>query len=182
MRMQLSQPAEELLGHRELVIITERVDDVALLSGQMITIGLPDILDRYIPRHWKQRGLRWGWTAVMWLVQLLTEGDHRKVAVVVSIQGMHHTLSRITAQAIQPLDFRDDRLRHLLTHLSKMTYRHQIERNLHERSIAVHALPAEVLRCDATPVSGAHEVTAAGLLQCCLIFFQSFSIGVSSGE
>ena len=165
MRMQLSQQAEELLGHRELVIITERVDDVALLIGQMITMGLPEILDRHIPRHWKQRGLSWGWTAVIWLAQILTEGDHRKVAVEVYIQGMHHTLSRITAQAIQPLDFSDDRLSHLLTHLSKPKYWHQIERDLNERSIEVHALPAEVIRCDATTVSGAHEVTTEGLVQ-----------------
>ena len=60
MRMQLSQQAEALLGKSELVIITERVDDVALLIGQMITMGLPEVLDRHIPRHWKQRGLSWG--------------------------------------------------------------------------------------------------------------------------
>src|SRR6266403_331049 len=165
MRMQLSQQAEELLGQRELVIITERVDDVALLIGQMITMGLPDVLDRHIPRHWKQRGLSWGWTAVIWLAHILTEGDHRKVAVEVYIKGMQHTLSRLTAQVIQPLDFSDDRLSHLLTHLSKPRYWHQIERDLNERSIEVHALPQEVIRCDATTVSGAHEVTAEGLLQ-----------------
>ena len=44
MRMQLSQQAEELLGQSELVIITERVDDVALLIGQMITMGLPEVI------------------------------------------------------------------------------------------------------------------------------------------
>src|SRR6266481_2871503 len=92
MRMQLSQQAEELLGQRELVIITERVDDVALLIGQMITMGLPDVLDRHIPRHWKQRGLSWGWTAVIWLAHILTEGDHRKVAVEVYIKGMMGSL------------------------------------------------------------------------------------------
>ena len=42
MRMQLSQQAEEIVGKSELVIITERVDDVALLIGQMVTMGLPD--------------------------------------------------------------------------------------------------------------------------------------------
>ena len=81
MRRQLSQQAEALLGNRARVIITERVDDVALLIGQMITMGLPAVLDRHIPRHWKQRGLRWGWTAGIWLAPILTEGDHRKVAV-----------------------------------------------------------------------------------------------------
>ena len=166
MRIQLSQQAEELLGKSELVIITERVDDVALLIGQMITMGLPEVLDRHMPRHWKQRGLSWGWTAVLWLAHILTEGDHRKVSVEVYIKGMQHTLSRLTAQVIEPLDFSDDRLSHLLTHLSKPKYWHQIERDLHARSIEVYALPQDVIRCDATTVSGAHEVTAGGLLQC----------------
>jgi transposase len=165
MRIQLSPQVEERLGQRDLVIITERVDDVALLIGQMSMMGLPEILDRHIPRHWKQRGLSWGWTASIWLAHILTEGDHRKVAVEVYVKGMHHTLSRLTAQVIQPLDFSDDRLSHLLTHLSKPKYWHRIERDLNERSIEVHALPAAVIRCDATTVSGAHEVTAAGLLQ-----------------
>ncbi len=56
MRVQLAQQARELLGQSDLVIITERVDDVALLIGQMITMGLPEVLDKHIPRHWKQRG------------------------------------------------------------------------------------------------------------------------------
>jgi transposase len=163
--MQLSQQAEELLGKSELVIITERVDDVALLIGQMITMGLPEVLDRHIPRHWTQRGLSWGWTAVIWLAHMLTEGDHRKVAVEVDSKGMQQTLSRLTAQVIQPLEFSNDRLSHLLTHLSKPKYWHQSERDVHERSIEVHALPPDVLRCDATTVSGAHAVTAEGLLQ-----------------
>src|SRR5438132_14345140 len=122
MRMQLSQQAEELLGKSDLVIITERVDDVALLIGQMITMGLPEVLDRPIPRHWKQRGLSWGWTAVIWLAYILTEGDHRKVSVDADILGMQHTLSQLTAQVIEPLDFSDDRLRHVLKHLRKPTY------------------------------------------------------------
>ena len=52
MRMQLSRQAEKLLGKNELVIITERVDDVALLIGQMVKMGFVEILDRHIPRHW----------------------------------------------------------------------------------------------------------------------------------
>ena len=165
MRVHLAPQAQDLLGQSDLVIITERVDDVALLIGQMVTMGFVEVLDRHLPRHWKQRGLSWGWTAVIWLAHILTEGDHRKVAVEVSIKGMQHTLRRLTAQVIQPLDCSDDRLSHLLTPLSKPKYWHQIERDLHERSIEGHALPPDVLRCDATTVSGAHEVTAEGLLQ-----------------
>src|SRR5262249_52590245 len=78
---------------------------------------------------------------------------------------MHHTLSRLTAQVIEPLDFSDDRLSHLLQHLSKPAYWHKIERDLNERSIEIYDLSQEVIRCDATTVSGDHEVTEEGLVQ-----------------
>jgi transposase len=165
MRMQLSQQAAELLGKSELVIITERVDDVALLIGQMVKMGLPEVLDRHLPRHWTQRGLSWGWTAVIWLAYSLTEGDHRKVSVETSFKGMQHTLSHLTAQVIEPLDFSDDRLSHLLKHLSKKAYWHQIAQDLNARSMEVYNLAQEVIRCDATTVSGEHEVTTDGLFQ-----------------
>jgi transposase len=165
MRVQLAQQAQEILGQSDLVVITERVDDVALLIGQMVKMGLPEVLDRHIPHHWTQRGLSWGWTAVIWLAYIVTEGDHRKVSVEAYIKGMHHTLSHLTAQVIEPLDFSDDRLSHLLTHLSKPAYWHQIEQDLNVHSIEVYDLRQEVIRCDATTVSGAHEITAGGLVQ-----------------
>src|SRR5437879_2601744 len=165
MRVQLAEQAREILGQSDLVIITERVDDVALLIGQMVKMGLPEVLDRHIPRHWRQRRISWGWTAVIWLAYILTEGDHRKVSVETYLRGMHHTLSRLTAQIIEPLDFSDDRLSHLLTHLSKPAYWHAIERDLNERSIEIYALSQDVIRCDATTVSGEHEVTEGGLVQ-----------------
>jgi transposase len=165
MRMQLSPQAAECVGTSELVIITERVDDVVFLIGQMVKMGLPEVLDRHIPRHWRQRGISWGWTAVIWLAYIVTEGDHRKVSVETYLKGMKHTLSRLTAQVIEPLDFSDDRLSHLLKHLSKPTYWHQIERDLNERSIEIYDLSQDVIRCDATTVSGDHEVTEGGLLQ-----------------
>ena len=165
MRVQLAQQAQEILGTSDLVIITERVDDVALLIGQMVKMGLPEVLDRHIPRHWTQRGLSWGWTAVIWLAYIVTEGDHRKVSVETYLKGMHHTLSCLTAQVIEPLDFSDDRLSHLLQHLSKPAYWHAIERDLNERSIEIYDLSQDVIRCDATTVSGDHEVTEEGLVQ-----------------
>src|SRR5947208_5954567 len=165
MRVQLAQQAQEILGQSDLVIITERVDDVALLIGQMVKMGLPEVLDRHIPRHWTQRGLSWGWTAVIWLASIVTEGDHRQVSMETYLQGMHHTLSHLTAQNIAPLDCSDDRLSHLLKHLSQPAYWHAIERDLNARSIAMYDLAQDVIRCDATTVSGAHEVTEGGLVQ-----------------
>src|SRR4249919_2746654 len=130
MRGQLAQQAQEILGKSDLVMITERLDDVALLIGQMVKMGLPEVLDRHIPRHWTPRGLSWGWTAVIWLASILTAGDHRNVSVETDLKGMHHTLSHLTAQVIEPLDVSDDRLSHLLQHLSQPAYGHHIERDL----------------------------------------------------
>src|SRR6266699_5862704 len=148
MRIQLSQQVQELVGTSELVIITERVDDVALLIGPMVKMGFVEVLDRPIPRHWQQRERSWGWTAVIWLASILTECDHRKVSVEAYIKGMHHTLSRLTAQVIEPLDLSDARLRHLLTHLSKKASWHQIDKALKARSIEGYDLPQDVIRCD----------------------------------
>jgi transposase len=163
MKVQLTQQAKEILGQSDLVIITERVDDVALLIGQLVKRGLPEVLDRHIPRHWTPRGLSWGWTAVIWLASIVTEGAHRKVSGATSLKGMHHTLSHLTAQVLEPLDLSDDRLSHVLTHVSKPAYWHQMEHDLNARSIVVYDLSQDVIRCDATTVSGAHEVTDGGL-------------------
>src|SRR6516165_10078222 len=165
MRVQLAQQAQEILGTSDLVIITERVDDVALLIGQMVKMGLPEVLDRHIPRHWTQRGLSWGWTAVIWLAYIVTEGDPRKVSVETYLKGMHHTLSHLTAQVIEPLDFRDDRLSHRRQHLSKPAYWPKRERDLNERRMEIYDWSQDVIRCEATTVSGEHEVTDEGLVQ-----------------
>ena len=103
---------------------------------------------------------------MIWLAYILTEGDHRNVSVEAYGTGMQNTLSHLSGQRIDPLDVRDDRLSHLLQHVSKPTYWHRIARDLHARSMEVHALPQDVLRCDATTVSGDHEGTAGGLRQC----------------
>ena len=92
----------------EFVITTERVDDIPLLIGVMQQMGLPQILDRHIPFHWKQRELSWGCTAVIWLAYILTEGDHRKSSVEDYIKGMKHTLKEVVGQEVSEADFTTD--------------------------------------------------------------------------
>jgi len=59
-------PQEHVESRKELEVRSERVDDIALLIGVMDRMGLPQVLDKYIPGHWKQREFSWGWTAVIW--------------------------------------------------------------------------------------------------------------------
>jgi transposase len=131
----------------------------------MVKMGVVEVLDRHLPRHWKPRRVSWGWTAVIWLAYILPEGDHRKVSVEASITGRHHTLSPLTGQRLEPLDCRNDRLSHLLTHWSKPTYWHAIEQDFKACSLEVQALSQDVIRCEATTVSGDHDVTDGGLWQ-----------------
>jgi hypothetical protein len=135
-RGQRAQQVQEFRGKSDLVIITERVDDVAVLMGQMGNRGVVEVLDRPIPRHWKPRGRSWGWTAVRWLASILTEGDHRKVSVAAYIRGMKATLSHRRAQVIDPRDCSDDRRGHRLKHLSPPQDWHGIEADVHAHSIA----------------------------------------------
>lgn len=165
MKAKLDKQTQEILGIDELVIIVERVDDVALLIGHMMKMGLQDVLDKHIPRHWKQRELSWGWTAIIWLAYILTEGDHRKVSVRSYITCMQNTLSQVTGPKIEPLDFTDDRLGCLLKYLSKPKYWQKIEKELNEKTIKIYQLPVDTIRCDATTVSGNHQVKSGGLIQ-----------------
>ncbi len=129
----------------------------------MVTMGWPEVLDRHIPRQWTPRGRRWGWTAVIWRASRVTEGDHRNVSGETYLKGRHHPLRHLTAQVIEPLDVSDDRLRHRLQHVRKPAYGHPLAHELKARRPAVDDLSQDVIRCEATTGSGAHEVTAGGL-------------------
>ncbi len=149
----------------DLIVITERPDDVPFLTGVMMRMGLHEIIDRHIAPHPLQRPLSRGLTAVIWLAYILSEGDHRKVAMRDYIKGMRHTLSHLTEHEINEEDFTDDRLTILLRHLSGREIWEKIENDLSARTVSVYEMPTEVVRCDPTTVSGHHEVTESGLFQ-----------------
>lgn len=151
-------------GGSELTVVTERVDDIALLLGQLVKMRLPEVLDNHIPTHWKQRDLSWGWTIVIWLSYISRYGDHRKISVEAYVAGMSNTLSELTGQQIDSKDFTDDRLGIVLKYLSK-PYWLKIEKDLNERTIKVYDLARETVRCDATSVSGNHQIVPDGLIQ-----------------
>lgn len=52
----LSEQVHRQLGPMKPVVIPECVDEGVLLLGQMMKMGLPEVLDTYLPQHWKQEG------------------------------------------------------------------------------------------------------------------------------
>ena len=150
---------------QELSIVSERIDDVVLLLNVMIQMELPQILNDHLSRHWKQKGLDWGWVIVIWLSFILSECDHRKVVVRNWVEQRRQMLSQVCDLEISPTDFSDDRLAIVLKHLSHDEIWQSIERVLNDRTVSIYELPLEQVRLDATTVSGEHLVTEDGIFQ-----------------
>jgi len=61
----------------QMSVITERVDDIPLLLAHSDQMGGPELLDAYFKPHGNWEGMSLGWTTVIWLAHILSEGDHR---------------------------------------------------------------------------------------------------------
>jgi transposase len=48
-------------------ITSERIDDVVLLLNVMKQIELPSTINQHLSRHGNEKGLNWGWVAIIWL-------------------------------------------------------------------------------------------------------------------
>jgi transposase len=149
----------------ELTITTERIDDFPLLLAVMQQLGLPAIFDQHLGRHGLHQGLSWGWIATIWLAHILTESNHRKQPVQVWVRQAHETIEKITGQQVRELDFTDNQLTLLLRCLSKPETWHAIEKALGQSIIRVYELKPELVRLDATTVSGYHEGGEDSLFQ-----------------
>jgi transposase len=149
----------------ELTITTERIDDFPLLLSVMQRLGLPGIFDHHLGRHGLHQGLSWGWIATIWLAHILTESNHRKQPVQAWVKQAHETITKISGQPVNELDFTDDRLTLLLRRLSKPATWQAIERELGQSILRVYELSPKNVRLDTTTVSGYHEGGDQSLFQ-----------------
>ena len=128
-------------------------------------MGIQEAIDQHIPVKKNQRDLSWGWTAVIWLAYMLSEGDHRKVVVREYVSGMQHTLIELTGLKITENDFTDDRLANLARYLSDKDTWRKVEERISGNTIEAHELPKETVRVDATTASGYHKTVEGGIFQ-----------------
>ena len=150
---------------KKIKVTAERVDDIPLLIKAMVKMGIQEAIDQHIPVKKNQRDLSWGWTAVMWLAYMLSEGDHRKVVVREYVSGMQHTLIELTGLKITENDFTDDRLANLARYLSDKDTWRKVEERISGNTIEAHELPKETVRVDATTASGYHKTVEGGIFQ-----------------
>jgi hypothetical protein len=114
MRGPLAQQAQENLGKSALVMNTERVDEVALLIGQMVKRALWRYSIALSPGTGSNGGsARAGWRCCGWCLSS-SKGTTGRCRGEASIKGGQHPLSLLSGQVIDALDDSDDRLGHWL--------------------------------------------------------------------
>jgi transposase len=143
----------------------ERVDDIPLILGLALRLDLPAILDQCLGRHHLHQGLSPGWIAVVWIVYVLSQADHRKSAVRDWARAHRVTLERLIGQPIRDAEFTDDRLAILLRRLAPAEVRADLEARLWASTCEVYQFPVEQVRLDSTTSYGFHAVADGGLMQ-----------------
>jgi transposase len=141
----------------------ERVDDIPASIAHLKKRRVAALLDTYFPTNGNWEGLSLGWTTVVWLAFLLSEGDHRLYRVEPWVKAHRRTLSRCLGHQVKPRDLTDDRLAAILDYLSVADHWAAFERALNQSVLRVYDLQGRLVRVDTT-TAGAY-VTPAGLFQ-----------------
>src|SRR4051794_18352529 len=129
----------------------EAVADLPVLWATLGRLGLPATLDRHFPtpRNWKG-SLTPGEVLAVWLLFVLSRGDHCLNHVEPWTAQHQGTLSALLGKAVRPVDLHDDRLADWLTRLGDGASFAGLERELSRQAVRVYQLPTDTMRIDAT--------------------------------
>jgi transposase len=145
----------------------EAVADLPVLWATFRRLGLPTALDRHFPAppHWKG-SLTPGDVLAVWLLFLVSHGDHCLNHVQPWVAQHQGVLSALLGKPVVPTDAHDDRLADWLTRLSRGDAFAALERDLNQHTVRVYQLPTDLVRLDATTANSyAAVLSAQGLLQ-----------------
>jgi len=145
----------------------EAVADLPVLWATLQRLDLPTTLDRHFPAplHWKGP-LTPGEVLAVWLLFLVSQGDHCLNHVEPWVAQHQSVLSALLGKPVLPTHAHDDRLADCLTRLNDGGVFAALERDLNQRTIRIYQLPTDLVRIDATTANGYADVLSEqGLLQ-----------------
>jgi transposase len=145
----------------------EAVADLPVLWATLQRLDLPATLDRHFPAppHWKGP-LTPGEVLAVWLLFLVSQGDHCLNHVEPWVAQHHGTLSALLGKPVQPHHAHDDRLADWLSRLHDGEAFAALEHDLNQHTIRVYQLPTDLIRIDATTANSYADVLSEqGLLQ-----------------
>src|SRR3954454_24624908 len=137
----------------------EAVADLPVLWATFRRLDLPATLDRLFPAppHWKG-SLTPGEVLAVWLLFLVSQGDHCLSHVQPWVAQHRGTLSALLGKPVLPTHAHDDRLADWLTRLGASDSFSALERGLNQQTIRVYQLPTDLVRIDATTANSYAEV------------------------
>src|SRR5450755_1299906 len=148
-------------------VCVEVVADLPVLWATFQRLDLPATRDRHFPAplHWKGP-LTPGEVLAVWLLFLVSQGDHCLNHVQPWVAQHQGTLSALLGKSVLPTDLHDDRLADWLTRLGAGASFSAVERDLNQQTIRVYQLPTDTVRIDATTANSYADVLSEqGLLQ-----------------
>src|SRR4051795_4312080 len=149
------------------IVRVEAVADLPVLWATFQRLDLPAILHRHFPAplHWKGP-LTPGEVLAVWLLFLVSQGDHCLNHVQPWVAQHQGTLSALLGKPVRPTDAHDDRLADWLTRLGAGAAFSALERDLGQQTIRVYQLPTDLVRIDTTTANSYTAVLSEqGLLQ-----------------
>ena len=141
------------MNTRQVEITSEQINDIPLLLGIMEDMGLRQHIDSQIERHGGWEGISLGTMVEIWLSYLLTERDHRLVAVREWAAARRQTFNALLGIELRDTDLTDDRLARVLSHLGMESVEQAIDQRMVQDWVTCYALPTETVRLDSTSVS-----------------------------
>lgn len=138
-------------------IVSERIDDIPLLVSILLKLDIPNIIDKNYTPHGNHDGLSYGWLLMIWLVYILSQGDHRMNSVQDWVAVHCAVLTAATGQDVREKDFTDDRLPRVLKMLSNDTLWSHMEQHMSRHTIRAYDLSVDKIRLDATTASVNHN-------------------------
>jgi transposase len=149
------------------LVCVEVVADLPVLWAILLRLDLPATLDVHFPAplHWKGP-LTPGEILAVWLLFLLSQGDHCLDHVRPWVAQHQHSLSALLGKSVLPVLFHDDRLADCLDRLAASDHFNDLERDLNQQTIRVYHLPTDTVRIDTTTANSYASVLCEhGLLQ-----------------
>ncbi len=148
---------------KKITATHERVDDIPAIIAHLKKMRVAELLDKHFPTNGNWQGLSLGWTTVVWLAFILSEGDHRLYRVEPWVKEHQCTLRRCIGRKVTPRDLTDDRLATILDYLCVAEPWVEFERELNQSVLRVYDLQARTVRVDTT--TAAAYVTPEGMFQ-----------------
>ena len=150
----------------------ERVDAIPILVTWLQHMAVDAHIDSHWTPHREWEGLSYGQLAVLFLLFVLHERDHRLSVLADWVAAHHATLTALTGWTITPADVTDDRLGRLLEVLGQDTSQiTAVQQALGRHVIRVYALPTKVARIDTTSFTVTHAPSEAGQPERALLQF-----------